>query len=114
MALVIDHRYLPLLVSLVTLSDLLAVLLSHVWDIMASGFMLPLSGELVLNPAPIIAGPGRVGSGQCFQQARDRGEPAAGIIDTGRGRGSVGAQVPGAAVRRRHQAAIDAECDRGH
>ena len=46
-----------------TLSDLLAVLFSHVWDIMASGFVLPLSGELVLNPAPIIAGPGRVGSG---------------------------------------------------
>jgi hypothetical protein len=83
---------------------------------MASGFVLPLSGQRAMNLAPIIVGPGRVGSGQCFQQARDRGEPAAGIIDTGRGRGrgSVGAQVPGAAVRRRHQAAIDAECDRGH
>ena len=89
MALVIDHRYLPLLVSLVTLSDLLAVLLSHVWDIMASGFMLPLSGELVLNPAPIIAGPGRVGSGQCLEQLGDRLQPAPGGIYIGSGRGRV-------------------------
>ena len=73
-----------------TLSDLLAVLFSHGWDIMARGFVLPLSGELVLNPAPIIAGPGRVGSGQCLQQPGDRLEPAPGGIYIGSGRGRVG------------------------
>ena len=99
-----------------TLSDLLAVSVWHRWETMASDFMVPLSGQRAMNLAPIIAGPGRVGSGQCFQQARGRLEPAAGVVQvgSGRGRGSVGAQVPGAAVRRRHQAAIDAECDRGH
>ena len=57
---------------------------------MASDFMLPLSGQFVLNPAPIIAGPGRVGSGQCLEQPGDRLEPAPGGIDIGSGRGRVG------------------------
>ena len=54
---------------------------------MASGFVLPLSGELVFNPAPIIAGPGWVGSGQCLEQSGDRREPAPGGIYIGSGRG---------------------------
>ena len=73
-----------------TLSDLLAVLFSHVWDIMASGFVSPLSGELVFIPATLSAGPGRVGSGQCLEQLGDRLEPAPGGIHIGSGRGRVG------------------------
>jgi hypothetical protein len=71
-----------------TLSESLAVLFSHGWDIMASDLIAPLSGYTVSNPAPIIAGPGRVG--QCLQLIRYRLKPAPGGIDIGSGRGRVG------------------------